>query len=129
MANSNSKVLDHFFNPRNPGEIETPDGIGTSGGPKERNFMRITIKVDNEKIMDIKFKSYTCPVAVAACSMVTELAKGKGLTEALSLSPISIVTQLGGIPKERMDRCHLAVEALHNACKDFMIEKESRAMI
>ena len=129
MAHPSSKVLEHFFNPRNPGEIETPDGIGTSGGPQERNFMRITIKVDNDKIMDIKFQSYTCLVAVAACSMVTELAKGKGLTEAMSLSPVSIASQLGGIPEERMDRCYLAVEALHNACQDFMIKKESRTMI
>lgn len=129
MANSNSKVLEHFYHPRNTGEIEIPDGTGVSGGPQERNFMRITIKVDNDKITDIKFKSYTCIVAVAACSMVTELAKGKGLTEAMSLSPVSVADQLGGIPEERMDRCYLAVAALRNACLDFAFRKESRAMI
>ncbi|MBI4283574.1 MAG: iron-sulfur cluster assembly scaffold protein [Chloroflexi bacterium] len=127
--NSSNKVLEHFFNPRNPGEVETPDGIGTSGGPEERNFMRITIKVDNDKITDIKFQSYTCVVAVAACSLVTELAKGKGLNEAMNLSSVLLATQLGGVPAERMDRCHLAIEALRNACQDFIIKKENRTMI
>ena len=119
MPKFSSKVLDHFFNPRNAGEMEVPDGTGTSGGPTERNFMRITIKVDGDKIADIRFKSYTCPVAVAACSLTTELVKQKRLTEAMSLSPASVASQLGEIPEERMDRCYLAVEALRNACTDF----------
>lgn len=115
-----SEVLERFFNPRNPGEIEKADGAGTSGNARERNFMRMTITIADDNILDVRFKSYTCPVAIAACSMVTELAKQKTLTEAMSISAELVASQLGEVPRERMDRCVLAVVALRNAIGDFL---------
>ena len=123
MAKYSSKVLYYFFNPRNPGELDSPDGEGVSGGPEERNFMRITIKVEGDRIVDARFLSYTCPVAVAACSLVTEMVKQKTIAEALSLSPEAVASELGEIPGERRDRCVLVVEALHNAIADFFKKK------
>ncbi len=120
-----SEVPERFFNPRNPGEIEKADGVGISGNARERNFMRMTITVADDKILDVRFKSYTCPVAVAACSMVTELAKQKALTEAMSISAEFVASQLGEVPRERMDRCVLAVVALRNAIGDFLGKRAS----
>lgn len=125
MAKYSSRVLDYFFNPRNCGEIKNPDGVGRSGGPGERNFMCLNIKVDGNRISDIRFKCYTCPVAVAACSVVTEIARGKNLTEAMGISPDSVAGALEEIPEERMDRCFLAVEALRDALCDFKTKEKS----
>ena len=119
MAKYSSKVLDHFYNPRNPGELESPDGVGVSGGSQERNFMRITIRVEGDRIVDVRFQSYTCPVAIAACSLVTEIVRQKTLDEAISLTPEAVADELGEIPEERRDRCVLAVEALRSAIADF----------
>ncbi len=126
MAKYSSKVLDYFYNPRNPGALESPDGVGLSGGPQERNFMRITIRVEGDRIVDVRFQSYTCPVAVAACSLVTEMVRQKTLDEAISLTPEAVAYELGEIPEERMDRCVLAVEALRNAIADFKQKSLSR---
>jgi nitrogen fixation NifU-like protein len=125
MAKYGSRVLDYFFNPRNCGEVESPDGVGHSGGARERNFMCLTIKMDGNRISDIKFKCYTCPVVVAACSVVTEMARGKDLTEAMDISPDSVAGVLEEVPEERMDRCFLAVEALRDALGDFKTREKS----
>ena len=125
MAKYSSRVLDHFFNPRNCGEIKDPDGVGHSGDSRKRNFMCLTIKVDDRRITDIKFKCYTCPVAVAACSIVTGMARGKNITEATQISPDSVARALEEIPEERRDRCFLAIEALRNAIGDFKAREKS----
>lgn len=118
MAIYSSRVLEHFFNPRNVGEIENPSGEGYSGNPSERNYMRVTIRVANGVITEARFQSYTCLVAVAACSFLTEIIRGKTLEEAERITPEALATGLGEVPPERMDRCTLAIEALLNAITD-----------
>lgn len=112
-----SKVLDHFWNPRNPGDVENPDGIGKAEGG--RISMQITLRVEQNRIADVKFRCTTCIVAVACCSLTTELAKGRSIQEALDLTPTQIANNLAEIPEERMDRCVLAIEALDNAIRDY----------
>ena len=112
-----SKVLDHFWNPRNPGEVENPDGIGKAEGG--RISMQITLRVEQNRIADVKFRCTTCIVAVACCSLTTELVKGMSLEEALTLTPDQLANQLVEIPEERMDRCALAIQALDNAIRDY----------
>jgi NifU-like protein involved in Fe-S cluster formation len=125
MAKYSSKVMEHFFNPRNTGELENPSGEGYSGNPSERNYMRFTIRVEGGRIAEVRFQSYTCLVAVAACSFLTEMVKGKTLEEAESISPVVLASELGEVPLERFDRCTLAVEALSNAITDYR-QGESR---
>ena len=127
MAKYSSLVLEHFFNPRNTGELANPDAEGTSGDPSGRNYMRITLKVEGDRITDIGFQSYTCLVAVAACSFLTEMVKGKTMEEAESLTASTLATGLGEVPEERMDRCELAVEALQNAMKDYRARKKHKS--
>jgi NifU-like protein involved in Fe-S cluster formation len=123
MANYSSRVLEHFFNPRNPGEIELPSGEGYSGSPSERNYMHLTIRVVDGVIMEARFQCYTCLVAVAACSFLTEIVKGKTPEEVERITPEAIAAGLGEVPPERMDRCVLAVEALRNAIADYRKRK------
>ncbi len=116
----NDLVIDHFTNPRNLGELENPDAEAIIGDPSCGDQMRITIKVDNDKIIDIKFKSDGCQGAIAANSMVTELAKGKTIEEAQRLTDDDVITALGGIP-EGKDLCSLmGVAGLHEAIKDYL---------
>jgi NifU-like protein involved in Fe-S cluster formation len=119
MGKYSSQVLEHFFNPRNSGEIENPSGEGYSGDPSERNYMRVTIRVENGAITEARFQSYTCLVAVAACSLLTVIVSGKIIEEAERITPEALATGLGGVPPERMDRCTLAIEALRNAIADY----------
>jgi len=123
MAKYSSRILEHFFNPRNPGEIEIPSGEGFSGNPSERNYMRLTIRVTDGIITEARFQSYTCLVAVAACSLLTEMVKGKTPEEAERITPEALAAGLGEVPPERMDRCELAVEALRNAIADYRKRK------
>lgn len=118
MTKYNSNVMDHFFNPRNTGELEDPSGEGYSGSPEGRLYMHVTIRVEGNRIADIRFQSYTCLVAVAALSFLTGVVKGKTLEEAEAITPERLARDLGEIPAERMDRCILAVEALKNAIVD-----------
>jgi nitrogen fixation protein NifU and related proteins len=117
QSHYHSKVLDHFWNPRNPGQVESPNGIGNAEGG--RISMRITLRVEQNHIADVKFQCTTCVVAVASCSLMTELAKGLSLQEALNLTPNQLADQLGEVPEERMDRCVLAIQALHEAIRDY----------
>jgi NifU-like protein involved in Fe-S cluster formation len=123
MANYSSRVLEHFFNPRNPGEIENPSGEGYSGNPSERNYMHVTIRVADGVITEARFQSYTCLVAVAACSFLTEMVRGKTPEEAELITPEDLAAGLGEVPPERMDRCALAIEALRNAVADYRKRK------
>jgi nitrogen fixation NifU-like protein len=117
------KVLDHFRNPRNVGEIEDPDGVGTVGNPVCGDVMSIYIKVNDDKIEDIKFKTFGCGAAIATTSMTTELAKGKTLDEALEITRQDVADELGGLPPVKMHCSNLAADALHEAIEDYRKKK------
>lgn len=117
------KVMDHFSNPRNVGEISDADGIGEVGNAKCGDIMRIYLKVSDEGIIeDVKFKTFGCGAAIATSSMVTEMVKGKSLKEALDISNKAVAEALGGLPPAKMHCSNLAADALHEAIKDY-IEK------
>jgi nitrogen fixation NifU-like protein len=122
------KVMDHFQNPRNVGEIDNPDGTGKVGNPQCGDIMQMYIKVDDEeKISDIKFKTFGCGAAIATSSMTTELVKGKTLEEARELSNEAVAEALGGLPKVKMHCSNLAADALHKAIDDYQgIESEEK---
>jgi len=114
------KVMDHFENPRNVGEIPDADGVGQVGNPTCGDIMKIYLKVDNDVITDIKFKTFGCGAAIATSSMVTEMAKGKTIEEALKLSNKAVAEALGGLPPKKMHCSNLAADALHAAIKDYL---------
>ena len=113
------KVLEHFRNPRNVGELENPDGVGVEGNPVCGDLMEIHIRVEDDRITDIKFKTFGCGSAIATSSMVTELAKGKTLDEALEISRQNVADELDGLPKQKMHCSNLAADALHKAIEDY----------
>lgn len=117
------KVIDHFTNPRNVGEIENADGIGQVGNPKCGDIMRITLEVEDNIIKDIKFKTFGCGAAVATSSMVTEMVMGKTLEEALEVSNAAVAEALGGLPQTKMHCSNLAADAVHAAIKDYLDKK------
>lgn len=113
------KVMEHFRNPRNMGKMENPDGIGKVGNPICGDIMFIYIKVKNNKISDISFETMGCAAAIATSSMLTELAKGKTLEEAMKLSNHDIAEELGGLPPIKMHCSNLAADGLHLAIIDY----------
>ena len=113
------KVMEHFRNPRNVGEMENPDGIGHVGNPICGDIMELYIKVKNEIIVDAKFKTYGCGAAIATSSMVTELVKGKTVDEALKISNRAVAEALGGLPPVKLHCSLLAEEALKSAIDDY----------
>ena len=113
------KVMDHFENPRNVGEISDADGVGQVGNPTCGDIMKIYIKVDKDSISDVRFKTFGCGAAIATSSMVTELVKGKTLEEALQVSNNSVAEALDGLPPKKMHCSNLAADALHAAIKDY----------
>lgn len=113
------KVMDHFANPRNVGEMLDADGIGETGNPVCGDIMRVYIKVKDNIIEDIKFKTFGCGAAIATSSMVTEMAKGKSLEEALELSNSQVAEALGGLPPIKMHCSNLAADALHAAVNNY----------
>lgn len=121
------RVMDHFSNPRNVGEIEDADGVGVAGNPICGDVMRITIKVDHEgeTIKDIKFKTFGCGAAIATSSMVTEMVKGKALTleEAMKITNKTVAEALDGLPPIKMHCSNLAADALHAAIEDYLQKK------
>lgn len=112
-------VMEHFRNPRNMGVIEDADGVGEVGNPTCGDMMRITIKVNDERIEDVKFQTLGCGAAVATSSMVTELAIGKTLDEAAEITNKSVAESLGGLPPAKMHCSNLAADGLHEAIKDY----------
>ena len=113
------KVMDHFSNPRNIGEIENADGVGEVGNPVCGDMMSFYINVKNDKIDDIKFKTFGCVAAIAVSSMVTEMALGKTLDEAKKITKKSVAESLDGLPKEKMHCSNLGADALARAIEDF----------
>jgi nitrogen fixation NifU-like protein len=115
----NDLVIDHFTNPRNVGELKDPDGEAVVGDPSCGDQMKVAIKVDNNRIVDIKFKSYGCPGAIATSSMITELAKGKTIEDVRLLTDDDVIIALGGIPERKKHCSLLGVTTLMEAIKDY----------
>ncbi len=113
------KVMEHFTDPQNVGEIENPDGVGQVGNPTCGDVMRITIKVEDGHIADIKFKTLGCAAAIATSSITTEMAKGKSLEEAMEITRKRVAEELGGLPPQKMHCSNLAAEGLHKAIEDY----------
>ena len=113
------KVMDHFMNPRNVGSIENPDGVGRVGNPVCGDLMEVTIKVEDDILTDVKFKTFGCGSAIATASMVTELAKGKTLGEADTITRQDVADELEGLPPRKMHCSNLAADALHAAIEDY----------
>ncbi|MDD4938730.1 MAG: Fe-S cluster assembly scaffold protein NifU [Candidatus Omnitrophica bacterium] len=113
------KVMDHFMHPRNVGEIPDASGIGTVGNPVCGDIMKMFIKVENEVIVDAKFKTFGCGAAISTSSMVTEMVKGKTVEEALKISNKAVAEALGGLPPIKMHCSVLAEEALRSALADY----------
>ena len=119
------KVLDHFKNPRNVGELKEANGEGTVGNPVCGDMMTMYIKVKDDKIEDVKFKTFGCGAAIATSSMTTELAKGKTLEEALEITRQDVADALDGLPPVKMHCSNLAADALHEAIKNYKEKKEN----
>jgi nitrogen fixation NifU-like protein len=117
------KVLNHFHNPRNIGELKDADGVGTVGNPVCGDVMTIYIKVKDDRILDIKFKTYGCAAAIASSSIATEMVKGKTLDEALMLTRDDVAGELGGLPQYKMHCSNLAADALRKAIEDYKKKK------
>ncbi len=118
------KVMDHFRNPRNVGEIPDADGVGTVGNPICGDLMSVYIKVKDNVIADVKFKTFGCAAAIATSSMITELARGKDLQEALKITRGNVADSLGGLPPIKMHCSNLAADALHAAIKNYLYNVE-----
>jgi len=115
----NEKVMDHFQNPRNVGEIEDASGVGEVGNMKCGDIMKIFIKVEDNIIKDIKFLTFGCGAAIASSSVLTEMVKGKTLEEALAVTNKDVAEELGGLPPAKLHCSNLAADALHNAIEDY----------
>ena len=119
MALYSDKVMDHFKNPRNVGEIPDADGVGEVGNAKCGDIMKIYLKIKDGKINDVKFETFGCASAIASSSMATELIKGKTVDEALSVSNKQVVDALDGLPAHKLHCSVLAEEAIKAAVKDY----------
>lgn len=113
------KVMDHFTNPRNMGELEDASGIGTVGNAKCGDIMRVYLKIENDIIEDVKFKTFGCGAAVATSSMATELVKGKTIEEAMHVTNKVVMESLDGLPRQKVHCSLLAEEAIHAALWDY----------
>jgi nitrogen fixation NifU-like protein len=117
------KVMEHFRNPHNMGEIPDADGVGTVGNPVCGDLMTIYIKVKDNRLEDVKFKTFGCGAAIATSSMITELAKGKTLEEAMKITRGDVADSLGGLPPIKMHCSNLAADGLHAAIQDYLKKK------
>ena len=119
MALYSEKVMDHFQHPRNVGVIENADGIGEVGNAKCGDIMKIYLKIDDDKISDVKFETFGCGSAIASSSMATELIKGKPLDEALQLTNRAVTEALDGLPTHKIHCSVLAEQAIKKAAQDY----------
>ena len=116
----NEKVMDHFMSPRNVGEIEKADGVGEVGNPVCGDMMTFYIKVDDNRISDVKYKTFGCGAAIAVSSMVSEMAKGKTLEEAKKITPALVAKELEGLPKNKYHCSNLGAQALNKAINNYL---------
>jgi nitrogen fixation protein NifU and related proteins len=120
------KVMDHFRNPRNVGDMENPDGVGHVGNPTCGDIMELYIKVKDGVITEAKFKTFGCGAAIATSSMVTEMVQGKTIAEALEISNRAVVEALDGLPSVKMHCSVLAEEALKSAVDDYLAKTSKK---
>ena len=118
------KVMDHFTNPRNVGEIENPDGVGEEGNPVCGDMMTFYIKVKDDRLEDVKFKTFGCGAAIAVSSITSEMARGKTLDEAMKITPEVVAEELEGLPKNKLHCSNLGAQALQKAIRDYMSKQE-----
>ena len=126
MSAYSELVMQHYESPRNRGRIEDPDGVGEVGNPVCGDMMTIMIKVKEDRIDEIKFETFGCGAAVAVSSIVTEMAKGKTLKEALKISTETLAAQLGELPKNELHCSNLGADALHKAIMDYYDRQKGR---
>lgn len=120
------KVMDHFMNPRNVGEIIDADGVGSFGNPVDGDQVKIYIKVEDGRLVDVKFKAFGCPAAIASGSILTEMAKGKTIDEALKITRRDVAESLGGLPPNKMECSNLSADALHRAIEEYLSREKGR---
>ena len=121
------KVMDHFTNPRNVGEIKDASGVGEVGNAKCGDIMRIYLDIEDDRIKDVKFKTFGCGAAIATSSMVTELVMGKTLEEALEVTNNTVAEALDGLPPAKMHCSNLAADAMHAAIQDYIKKEKAQA--
>ena len=121
----NEKVMDVFKNPKNVGEIENPDGIGTVGNASCGDIMQISLRIENDIIVDAKFKTFGCAAAIATSSTATEIVKGMPIEEALKVTNKKVVETLGGLPSQKLHCSVLAEEAIKKAIEDYLSKKKA----
>ncbi len=124
MAQYSEKVMDHFSNPRNVGEIPDADGVGEVGNPVCGDMMKFTIKVKDNVLEDVKFLTFGCGAAIAVSSMVSEMATGKTVEEALKITNKDVAEELDSLPKNKLHCSNLGADALHNAINDYLQKNE-----
>lgn len=125
MPQYSEKVMEHFTKPRNIGEVTEPDGVGEVGNPVCGDMMKFTIKVKDNRIEDVKYLTFGCGAAIAVSSMVSEMAKGKTLEEALKITNKQVAEELGGLPGNKMHCSNLGADALRKAIEDYMEKEKS----
>ena len=126
MEEYSNKVMDHFMNPRNVGEIPDADGVGQVGNPVCGDIMKMYLKIENNIITDVKFKTFGCGAAVATSSMATELIKGKTIEEALEITNKAVAEALDGLPPIKMHCSNLAEQAIKAAIEDYRKKKSEK---
>jgi nitrogen fixation NifU-like protein len=119
-------VMEHFKNPRNVGEIPDADGIGEVGNPACGDIMAFYIKVKDNRLEDVKFKTFGCGAAIAVSSMVSEMAKGRTLEEAMNITNKSVIDALDGLPKKKHHCSNLGADALHRAIEDYWAKQKGK---
>ena len=119
------KVVELFMNPKNVGRIEDADGVGTVGNPVCGDVMKIYLKIENGRIVDVKFETFGCAAAIATSSMVTEMVKGKTLEEALKVSNKDVAQALGGLPPHKLHCSLLAEEGIRAAIEDYLLKSKA----
>lgn len=124
MPAYSEKVMEHFTNPRNVGTIEDADGVGEVGNPVCGDMMTFYIKVKDDRLADVKFKTFGCGAAIAVSSMVSEMAMGKTIAEARKITPETVAKELGGLPKQKMHCSNLGAQALNKAIDDYLARKK-----
>ncbi len=127
MPDYSEKVMDHFTKPRNIGEVEDPSGVGEVGNPVCGDMMKFTIKVKDDRIEDVKYLTFGCGAAIAVSSMVSEMAKGKTLDEAMKITNKQVAEELGGLPGNKMHCSNLGADALHKAIENYREQEQVSA--
>lgn len=120
------KVMEHFMHPKNVGEIKNADGIGEVGNPVCGDVMTFYIRVENDTIKDVKFKTFGCGAAIAVSSIVSEMAKGKKISEAIKITNKMVVDELDGLPTNKLHCSNLGTEALHRAIENYLKKKKGK---